>query len=274
MKATLDAAVAALRAGDTEPIEKLSAAGSAVVPYLGAYLHDPDDDVRWRAVSIAAGSGDASAIPLLLEALADADQSIVSRAALALYRRFSPTAVMSAPGAARILAACVDGGQRTAAAILLLGNDGPEAAPSLRRVVESGDGSLSELESWTPVVSSALVARVALARLGDPAALTELTSAIPRSGLDELRFLLEVIAELDDPAFLQLLASTTLSDTRPVQAAAPSGVSSGWRLCDAAVSAFVKALSLPVRFALRSVQPYEATQVEEVKGLFARSRRA
>lgn len=81
-------------------------------------------------------------------------------------------------------------------------------------------------------------AEVAGSRRGDARARMALMQRIEAGAVADLRYLLTVLDEVDDPKVLHHLANRTLDDERPLEGDA------GRRICDAAVEAFVHRLKL------------------------------
>ncbi|KAA0254182.1 MAG: HEAT repeat domain-containing protein [Acidobacteria bacterium] len=262
MKKKVEAALAAARSGDFGPSSDLIALGRDVVPRLGPWLSDPAEDVRRQAVAVLRSIGHRDAIPLLVKALADAELEIQMRASLALYELKDRRAVAKA--ATDALCRSVEGGNDSAAALLLLGHGKGEAAKAALLSMQRRDPpGQSELHEWTPAVPTPFVATIALSRLGDPPSRARLLGAAEGASPAELQFLLGVLDEVDDAAVLSSL-SRLLGDTREASGGVPSGAAPR-RLSDVAVDALVKRLRLKTSFRPNPAARYEPAQVDEVR---------
>lgn len=256
----------AARRGDFGPSSELVRQGPGLAHDLAPYLDDPDEGIRSQAVTLLREVGGPDALSLLVHAAGDPSREIQERAADALYKNFEPGAVAAHPDAAKI-AESVRNGNRSAAALLLLGHmNHPQAAAGLRAARDQVSDH-TKLEPWGPVVPAALAANIALSRQGDSSARAALRETIQRGDEGDLRFLLSALREIDDPALLHAIADATLTDRRPTGTGAPSGVVSPRRVSDDAVNAFVVLLHLPVSFPLRETDAYSEAEIEEVRRL-------
>lgn len=262
MKKKVEAALSAARSGDFGPSSDLIPLGRDVVPLLEPWVADADEEVRRQAVAILRSIGHRDAIPLLVEALGDPELEIQMRASLALYELEDRRAVARA--ATDALCRSVEGGNDSAAALLLLGHGKGEAAKAALLSMQRRDPpGQSELHEWTPAVPTPFVATIALSRLGDAASRGRLLAAAESAGVPELQFLLGVLDEVDDAAVLASL-SRLLGDTREASGGVPSGAAPR-RLCDVAVDALVKRLRLKTSFRPDPAARYEPARVDEVR---------
>lgn len=254
----------AAREGDFGPSSELQSLGREALPHLAPYLDDPDPDIRRQAVALAGLIGGKAAVPLLTRALTLSDPDLQRRAAQALYQG-DPARLAGHAALGEALRAQVAGGAPAAAAVLLLGYfPGAGAETALRGLRDRDPAALAELAQWGPTVPMALAVNVALSRLGDPRARAALLETIEQGGLEELRFLLEVLREIDAPELLHAL-KRTLDDTRTIAGGVPSGAQLRRRLRDAAVDAFVKRLDLAVDFQLNPAGRYGDQQAAAVR---------
>ena len=255
----------AVRKGNLEPITKFEGPGEQVVPLLTQYLEDTNPDVRREAVRLLNRIAGRERLPLLVRALGDPEREIQEAAAEGLYLHTPTADVRAIPGAETRAAASVAAGNHTAAAILLLGRfAGAESAQVLRALRAEGDGQLAKLHPWSPAVPVAVPAMVALSLRGDNAARQELLQTVRGGDPKVLEFLLSVLREIDAPEVIHALKGV-LADERPTTAGVPSGGAPEVRLCDLAVTAFVRELDLDVDFETEDSEKYTPAQIDAVR---------
>ncbi|MEX2303506.1 MAG: HEAT repeat domain-containing protein [Bryobacterales bacterium] len=252
------------RTGDGSAVSGLQEQGAAVVAHLGPYVHDADPEARVAAVALLKGLGGAEAVPLLAEALADSDQDIRQRAALALHENYPPYELAKVAEVGPALRKSIAAGNHSAAAILLAGwFPGNEMQAALEPLATAG-GEKTELRPASPVVDVALAAHVALSLMGvDPSRL-QLQQSIQSGSLDELRFLLEAIQHIDAPEVLHPLADRTLSDRRETVSPGPIGAGDRLRLCDEAVNAFGQNFNLKLGFDASERRRFTDAEISQV----------
>jgi len=267
LEAEVEKACEAIRAGNCGPSPELWRYGRAVVPPLVPYLRDPNDDVRRHVVALLKAVEDPAAVPPLLQAMADPEIEIQQRAATALYEAYDPQLISKQPSAGQTLRKSVAAGNTSAAALLLLGYaGGKETTDLLSQVREKSAGKKTKLYDWSPAVTVTLPANVALSLLGDEEARAALIETTANDNLDELRFLLSVLREVDSPRVLHAVGQA-LDDTRLTGSGAPRGADSPRRLCDDTVNAFVDRLRLEIDFPLTDAQTYSDAQIDQVRQL-------
>jgi HEAT repeat protein len=260
----VNAAFAAVRKDDYEPVSQLGEQGAKIIPYLQPYLRDEDEMVRLQAVALLTTSDDPAAIPLLALALSDPLQDIRARAALALYERHDPLQLAERPELGEALRASLDQGNDAAAAILLLSYyPGDPTLATLQALDERAGGAQTELAAWTPVVPVTLVAAISRSRIGDRVARQALLQASTDGSLAEREFLLSVLREIDSPQVLHALASA-LDDTREIGGGVPSGIQPQRRLCDLAVVKLVNRLNLKTNFTVSDQRRFTPTEIDAV----------
>lgn len=265
----VNAAFAAAREGDYEPVSQLGEQGVGIIPHLQPYLRDENEMVRLQAVALLTAFDDPAAIPLLTQALGDPLQDIRARAALALYERHDPLQLAERPELGAALRTSLDQGNDAAAAILLLGYFPDEASlKALDALRERAGDAQTELASWAPVVPVQLPVAVSLSRLGDRAARLTLLQTSADGSLAEREFLLSVLREIDALEVLHALASA-LDDTREIGGGVPSGIQPQRRLCDLAVVSLVKRLNLPVNFTVGDQQRFTSREIDAVRQAMA-----
>ncbi|MCB1920028.1 MAG: HEAT repeat domain-containing protein [Candidatus Competibacteraceae bacterium] len=261
----VNAAFAAAREGNYEPVSQLGEQGAGVVPHLQPYLRDENEMVRLQAVALLTAFDEPAAIPLLTQALGDPLQDIRARAALALYERQDPLQLAERPELGEALRASLDQGNDAAAAILLLSYFPDEANfKALEALRDRAGDAQTELASWAPVVPVQLPVAVSLSRLGDRAARLTLLQTSADGSLAEREFLLSVLREIDSLEVLHALASS-LDDTHEIGGGVPSGVQPQRRLCDLAVVSLVKRLNLPVNFTVTDQQRFTSGEIDAVR---------
>jgi hypothetical protein len=206
-----------------------------------------------------------------LSALRDGDADAQSRAALAIYDSSAQQNVLRDEELAAALRASVAGGNRSAAAILLLAYDPSKQAAELLNEVKQGTvGKQAKLREWTQAVEIALVADVALSRRGDSDARVSLLEKIGEGALETYAFLLDVLREVDDPAVLHALKKA-LEDERAISGGVPSGAAPSRRIADRAVDAFIERLGLGVGFRPDPSRRYSPEEIGEVNRLIGSS---
>ena len=267
LAAEVEKACEAIRAGNSGPSAELWRYGREIVPPLVPYLQDPNHDVRRHVVALLKAVEDPAAVPPLLQAMADPEIEIQQRAAAALYEAYDPLLIAKQPSAGQTLRKSVADGNTSAAALLLLGYaGGEETIDLLSQVREKSAWKKTKLYDWSPVVTVALPANVALSLLGDEEARAALIETTANDNLDELRFLLSVLREVDSPRVLHAVGRA-LDDTRLTGSGAPRGAESPRRLCDDAVNGFVDRLRLEIDFPLTDAQTYTDAQIDRVRQL-------
>lgn len=242
--APIDKALQAVAGGDYGALLDLAPPGPGAVEAIAPYLAAENEAVRREAVGLLARIAAPGAAPALAAATADQSYDVSHRAAGALYR-LGPDAVDA--GVARRLVTAVAGGTTAAGALLMLSyaDDAEPARAALRKVRAASGDQRTELFDDSPVVDVALVADVALTRLGDAGAETRLLDRISIGDPEELRFLVYVLREIDAWTAMQTLAEATLSSDAPVQGAVPSGTDMGLRLADVAAAGFADRYGIP-----------------------------
>lgn len=260
------AAFAAARQENYELVSQLAEQGPALIPHLQPYLSDDNEMVRLQAVALLTTFTDPAAIPLLTQVLRDSSQDLRARAALALYERYDPTELATHSAVGEGLRASIEQGNDAAAAILLLGYyPGQGNQKALRTLRERAGEGQTELATWSPVVPVSLPIAVSLSRLGDKAARSILLKTSTKGDVPERHFLLTVLRELDALEVLHALAAGTLGDASPIGGGVPSGVEPQRRLCDLAVTAFVKRLNLKVGFSVDEQRRYAPAEIDAVR---------
>ena len=209
--------------------------------------------------------GDKAAIPAVVAALAENNEDLRSRAALALYDLPEPEELAKHKEAGANLRKAVRDGHRSAAALLLLGYfPGEETERLLNDVASERPPQNTKLKNWGPVVPASLPARVAASLLGVPAARRYLLDQVESMPAEQRQFLLEAIREIDAPELLHRLA-ISLGDKTIISGGAPAGVEGQRRLCDLAATALVRHLALPVDFKVDDGVRYTDAQIETVR---------
>lgn len=263
----LEAAVAAARDGNWQPLQDLQIEPAAVAAALAPLADAPDDDVRRDLAGYLAGLDHPATAPLLARLLADLDADIRARAADALFALPDPgSALAAAPSAMEALLADAAGGAPTAAQLLLLGYAGTDkAAAVLRAIVEDGEAPPVKLYPWQRPVPAALAATIALSRLGERAARDALLQRQPPLPPEEMAFLLSVLPAIDAPSVLHHVAALALDDEREIAGGVPSGAGPQRRLCDRAVDVFAARLDLTLPFALNPAGRYGEAERRAVR---------
>lgn len=246
-EATLTRAFEAAKAGDYGPLSGLPTPSSAAVPAIADRLSDDSEIVRREAVTLLGLIKGPAAAPALASALADPVDDVATRAAVALYR-LGPEAIEADPSVGERLREAVGKGLTAGSAILTLAHATAKTATiaTLRALRETKGDSLSEVVASSPTVPVTLLVDVSLAKLGDSAAEDRLVAVIGKEDLNASQFLLSALREIDSPRLIEVLATATLADTRPVMGDAPSGAESGVRLADLAATRLAQRFNLPV----------------------------
>jgi hypothetical protein len=265
MEQRVEQAFAALRKGDGTPAAELASLGPALVPALGKYVDDPSEDVRGQVVALLGVVKGPGAIPLLVKALGDSSLDIEERAAVTLHSGFSGLTIAADKAAGAALRAAVKR-RATAAAILLLANFPGKETMDLLAGLERDEQSKTKLQPGGPVVSVALPSLIAGSRSGRREARQALLARLAKGTLEELRFTLLVLADIDAPEVLHALG-VSLQDEREIAGGLPSGAAPPRRLCDLAVDALAKRLQLRPRFALNEARRYSPEQRTEIEHL-------
>ncbi|MEA3640815.1 MAG: hypothetical protein VBE63_12840 [Lamprobacter sp.] len=192
------------------------------------------------------------------------DPEIAMQAALNLWNSAAAPVCAAQPDLCSAIRASVAHGNRSAAALLLLGYDTSTAATAaLEQAATTDDTEMTRLQPWSEQVPVRLPADVALSRLGDPAARARIFGTIEAGDLASLAFLVAVLRDIDSPEVLQAL-SRTLNDDREIPVD-PTGAPPAVRLLqDVATEAFITRLGLSVSFQQDANGHYSAAQRQEV----------
>jgi hypothetical protein len=206
---------------------------------------DPNNGISWRD-------------------LASAESGRPAQAAESLYASPDRASIFGNKDAAHALIQSAEKGNRSAAAILLLGY-AEGAADVLKRIAQQHAEEPVKLASWSRTVPLRVAASVALSRAGDSEArrsILEHASEYP----DNVRvFLLDALKEIDAPEILHAL-SQYMKDETEIPEGVPSGAARR-RVADHAVDAFIDALSLPVTFERNPGGRYSQQQIDETQRL-------
>jgi HEAT repeat protein len=246
-EAALSRAFEAVKAGDFGPLAALPVPTAAAIAAIERGLSDGSEAVRRESVTLLSLLRDPRAAPALAKALDDPSADVAWRAAAALYV-LGPDAIAGDPSVGERLRSAVAGGLTAGGAILMLAHapaNGASAAALEAARAERGD-VLTEVFNASPVVPVALMADVALARLGDRQAQDRLVDAIGTGDLDTLQFLLSALREIATPRVIETLATATLADDRPVDGDMVSSAEPGVRLADLAAVRLAHRFDLPV----------------------------
>jgi hypothetical protein len=202
--------------------------------------------------------------------LLDPDPEVQEKTSLALYDAENPAEYLGDAEISAALRSSAGGESQSASAVLLLGYDSsPESIDLLREIRKEGGQQRTKLRPWTAVVPLSLVADISLSRLGDATARIELLQEIGHGSIETMRFLLDVLREIDDATVLHAIARA-LDDNRTVSGGVPSGAAPARRLADEAVDAFIKRLDLAVGFDPDPARRYSEDELAEVKQLIDR----
>lgn len=262
----VEAAFAAARSGDFGPSSELASLGEGVAPLLAPYVTDSEEDIRRQAVALLAAIDGEAALAPLATALADGSQDIRQRASTALYESYDPGRLAERPEVGEALRNSIQQGNESGGAILLLGYfPGAGSEEVLRGLRQRRGSGMTEVFSWSPVVPISLPANVALSRLGEQEARDALMSRIEAGDLEDLRFMLYALRDIDAPALLHALKDATLDDTREVFGEMPSGVEPQIRLQDLAVTQFAKRFGLQMDFEVSGQKQYSDDEIAAVR---------
>jgi hypothetical protein len=266
LEAQVRDAFLASRRGDPRGLDAVEKLGAVAVRAVGRYVDDPDEDVRREAVMLLAAIRTPNALPFIARALLDPATGVRERAATHLYDDFAPRLIAAEPRVGVALRTSVQRSISVAAPILLLAYfPGEETLDTLVRIRVRDADNLVRLHWPDPDVPVELVSYVAGAHLGDPDAVASLSAWVGRASLDELRFLLLVLREIEAPAVLQRL-TRAFDDQRAVPEESPERGPQR-RLCDLAVESFRGRLRLHPTFAKRYFERYRRREVAEAKRL-------
>ena len=254
--------------GNFELTAALPKLGAAVIEFLEPYLDDPDISVKSEVIGILSEIGGEKSLGLLTKALNNSEGDIQRKASETLYTNYSDKIISSHREIGAALKKSIESGNDSAAAIFLLSRyDEISAEKVLQPLSEDQNADrLTKLSDSSPAVRVAIPAQLALAKLGKSEARNALLSHIESAPTEELEFLLDVLNEIDSPEILHLL-KITLEDRTEISGGVPSHAVLQTRLCDLAVNAFVKRLTLKVRFKLTDSKRYSVAQISQVRKL-------
>jgi len=200
------------------------------------------------------------------QTLLSSDPDQAARAADALYestaatQRTAQTFLDAATG--KTVIASVEAGNRTAAAILLLGYV-KGADPVLTSLIHEHGDERVKLHSWSRPVPLRVAATAALSRLGDANARRNLLEGIDGYDSETRIFLLDILPSIDAPEVWHAL-STYMDDAREIPEDVPSGADRR-RLCDHAVDAFLDRFNFPVSFQRKPGGRYDSKDIGETR---------
>jgi hypothetical protein len=198
--------------------------------------------------------------------LLSSDPEQAARAADALYgsmsaaQRTAQTFLDAAAGQKVI--ASVEAGNRTAAAILLLGY-ATGADSVLTHVMRDHGDEPVKLHSWSRPVPLRVAATAALSRLGDAKARRSLLEGIDGYDSQTRVFLLDILPSIDAPEVWHAL-SAYMDDAHEIPEDVPSGADQR-RMCDHAVDAFLDRFNFPLSFGRKPGGRYDSKEVGEVR---------
>ncbi len=217
------------------------------------------EDKRREQIMQWAIKPDAAACGKIQAGLTDPSGDIRMRAAGALYWKCDRS--LTANSATQALCRSVELGNGHAGAWLLLGYAKPEEAlPCLRKPPRKG--AMVKLAISSKPLSAEFAARVALARLRDPAATAALRTTFEKPTLDEALFLLAALPDIEDAA--SLASAIKLLDDGVRQAPGPDFHTTR-ALRNVALEALVERFHLKPGFPLDPARRYSDSEIAEVR---------
>ena len=115
-----------------------------------------------------------------------------------------------------------------------------------------------------------MAATLALARIGEPAAVTTITQSTAKLDSAHRVFMLDVLPYVQSPQLLSAMAAL-LADASEIPEGVPSGAEPR-RMCDHALDAFVHRNRLKPSFVLQPGGQYSVAQLTEVRELLAQGK--
>ncbi|MEA3640816.1 MAG: hypothetical protein VBE63_12845 [Lamprobacter sp.] len=263
-QSAVEQAFSAVERGDFGPVSDLAQRGEAIVNAVQPYLSSPQEVLRREALALLSTLGGTRACNALVSALADPSADIRSRAGFALMAHCDLGAIAPTDESLSALLTSLERGNSSAAPLLMLGHFTNTAALDALQSVLQNPFSV-KLHPWSPLVSAALPARVALLRLGAAGSQPAIRRVIAQDDLSEQVFLLAVLDQIEDRETL-LQLSKHLDDQRPIAGGGgvPSGAVPRRRLCDLALEAFAASLDLTLPFDVSTARRYHPRECHQV----------
>lgn len=265
--ATLDAAFAAVRKGNLQPIARVKVS-SKQMPELTQYLQDRNAAVRRETAVLLASLGEPACVTLI-DALVDSEADNRERAARSLHR-LCPDIVKRGDSSAKRLRETIQLGNASAYAFAMLGRsvDGVDKQFVLSHLGDTK--TMLKREPGSPAVVTDVAATLAAAVMGQPEGVARLPAALLPLGNAE--FFAASLGEIDDRSTMPATALAVLAglfdDRRSVNSGVPSGAAPRRRVCDVAADQFIVKLKLQSTIALRSGESYRDAELQTLKQQF------
>ena len=204
-----------------------------------------------------------------LHALQSGGYDDASRAADAMLQESLASGAAPVAQAYGAIAICVERGFRSASLVLLLGYFDQGRTLLQRLSKDFGDETIKIKSSSRPV-ELRMAATLALARIGEPAAVTTITQSTAKLDSAHRVFMLDVLPYVQSPQLLSAMAAL-LADASEIPEGVPSGAEPR-RMCDHALDAFVHRNRLKPSFVLQPGGQYSVAQLTEVRELLAQGK--
>ena len=201
-----------------------------------------------------------------LSALQSGSYDDASRAADAMLQESLASGVAPVEEAYEAIAMCVERGFRSAALVLLLGYF-EQAKNRLQRLSKDFGDEIVKISSSSRPVELRMAATLALARIGEPAAVKAITDNEAKLDSAHRVFMLDVLPYVQLPHLLGAMAAL-LGDASEIREGVPSGAQPR-RVYDHALDAFVHRNRLKPSFVLQPGGRYSVAQLVEVRELLA-----
>jgi hypothetical protein len=231
----VDEAVADVRQKRFEKISELRKLEDSIYPYLAKYYRDPDETVRKEVVALVSGQKKQGALDVLGNFLTDSENYISSAALASIHAEYACLQIKSSKSIKPGLLEYLSKTTNSAKAVLLLSCFADNS--EIRRLIEEkrkdkgihGDGGIHYGVPFN------LSVEMALAEMGDPAAVGKVKVYIKEADVKNLFFILDNIKFVNNKEIRQNLVEL-LNDKRPVYEPI-SHTNFYLRVCDLALTA-------------------------------------
>ena len=284
----IEMAFADVRKGSYAKANKLISFGERIFPLLEPYLEDENKNVRHDVVRIAFSIGGDKALAVIAQALNNSEPEVRLKTAdklyllsifakkyqelgnLSQYKDYTPEKIAAHSLIGKSLQKDAKTGNVSIQSVFLLANFPSQETEKTLKILTS------TLDEPTKEDSIQLAAKIVLSRLGNAAAVKDLTDSAAQENLRTLKFLLKNLGEIDSKEVIYALTKTLDNKTIIVKGNSDgkthqktkSGVWIDYpiarRLCDLAVNSFVERLDLKVNFTLHN-GTYTEPQLDQVR---------
>lgn len=265
LRRRVDDAMNDVRAKRYEKASELRGLGEKVFPYLDSYVSDPSERVRHEVVGLLRRQTSPAALEILARLLEDPETYLADNAAEVVHDEYTCEQVAASGRAKEGLKGYLKRRPKSARAVLLLScfRDDPAVAKLIAaRRKEGGTHEDGGIHHGVPFN---LAVELALARLGDAAAVAKVKVYVAEGDVDNLFYIFDNFKFVRDRE-LRLAFVELLKDKRP--AYQPLAHAEFFvRVCDLALTALTSTSPLPVTADYEKQRGYSD---EELEAAYAR----